>query len=290
MQAFFYAPEIFVPRLLFKSTSTHADFPILSGMKAANLQKFARTLAKSSQAQSHRDVFDWMQGDMQLFLPHQILICAWGNFETGTIAHDVLSPMAGVRSQHSDSAIVIPLMCQLFAAWAVAGRKPYSINHCTSGFLDAEKCQSGEIAKALQQMHCSLVHGLTDQRAGQDCLYVVFGRQTDFSATERQVMAMAMPHVDTALRQMQLLPHQLHPSSVLKNYEPSSSSQRFDLSDREVQVLYWVNHGKTNPEIGRILNISEFTVKNHMQRIFKKLDVINRAQAVGKLNSIKHHV
>jgi DNA-binding CsgD family transcriptional regulator len=33
-----------------------------------------------------------------------------------------------------------------------------------------------------------------------------------------------------------------------------------------------------------ILNISAFTVKNHLQRIFKKLDVLNRAQAATKYN------
>jgi len=47
-------------------------------------------------------------------------------------------------------------------------------------------------------------------------------------------------------------------------------------------VLYWVAKGKTNPEIAQILDISSFTVKNHMQRVFKKLDVSNRAQAVSK--------
>ena len=40
--------------------------------------------------------------------------------------------------------------------------------------------------------------------------------------------------------------------------------------------------GKTNSEIGQILDISFFTVKNHAQRIFRKLDVLNRTQAVAQ--------
>jgi DNA-binding CsgD family transcriptional regulator len=58
------------------------------------------------------------------------------------------------------------------------------------------------------------------------------------------------------------------------------------LSERERQIMVWVALGKTNPEIGCILHISEFTVKNHMKSIFSKLDVTNRAQAVSKLTRV----
>ncbi len=57
------------------------------------------------------------------------------------------------------------------------------------------------------------------------------------------------------------------------------------LSAREAEILRWIALGKTNPEIGSILGISSFTVKNHVQRILKKLDVINRTQAVGKVQA-----
>jgi DNA-binding CsgD family transcriptional regulator len=61
------------------------------------------------------------------------------------------------------------------------------------------------------------------------------------------------------------------------------------LSERERQIMQWVALGKTNPEIGCILSISEFTVKNHMKSIFGKLDVANRAQAVAKLARLAAH-
>jgi DNA-binding CsgD family transcriptional regulator len=59
------------------------------------------------------------------------------------------------------------------------------------------------------------------------------------------------------------------------------------LSQREVEIMEWVRIGKTNFEVAMILNISAFTVKNHLQRIFRKLDASNRAQAVEKLNRLK---
>jgi DNA-binding CsgD family transcriptional regulator len=61
------------------------------------------------------------------------------------------------------------------------------------------------------------------------------------------------------------------------------------LSERERQIMVWVATGKTNAEIGCILHISEYTVKNHLKSIFAKLDVTNRAQAVAQLTRITVH-
>jgi DNA-binding CsgD family transcriptional regulator len=63
----------------------------------------------------------------------------------------------------------------------------------------------------------------------------------------------------------------------------SSEDDGLRLSDREHEIMHWVGCGKTNHEIGMILGISQFTVKNHLQRIFRKIDVRNRAQAITRL-------
>jgi DNA-binding CsgD family transcriptional regulator len=44
-----------------------------------------------------------------------------------------------------------------------------------------------------------------------------------------------------------------------------------------------------NREIGVILFIGVFIVKNHMRRFFMKLKVKNCAQAVGELTLLKNH-
>ncbi len=54
------------------------------------------------------------------------------------------------------------------------------------------------------------------------------------------------------------------------------------LTKRETQIIGWVAKGKTNKEIGMILDLSEFTVKNHIANIYSKLIVVNRAQAIEK--------
>ncbi|TRZ68563.1 MAG: DNA-binding response regulator [Comamonadaceae bacterium] len=57
----------------------------------------------------------------------------------------------------------------------------------------------------------------------------------------------------------------------------------FSLTAREAQVLYWVSKGKTNKDIGDILESSPMTVKKHLERVFVKLGVETRTAAAGKV-------
>jgi DNA-binding NarL/FixJ family response regulator len=53
------------------------------------------------------------------------------------------------------------------------------------------------------------------------------------------------------------------------------------LTEREQQVLRGMSQGKSNGQIGRELYLAEDTVKTHARRLFRKLDVKDRAQAVA---------
>ncbi|MDQ8205183.1 helix-turn-helix transcriptional regulator [Pelagicoccus sp. SDUM812003] len=52
------------------------------------------------------------------------------------------------------------------------------------------------------------------------------------------------------------------------------------LTRREKQVLFWIVEGKTNGDIGRILEISPRTVEKHCESIFRKLGIENRYSAI----------
>lgn len=55
-------------------------------------------------------------------------------------------------------------------------------------------------------------------------------------------------------------------------------------SPREQEILIFLAQGYTNKEIARSLDISPNTVKTHLSRVFEKLEVSNRTQAVAEAN------
>jgi len=53
------------------------------------------------------------------------------------------------------------------------------------------------------------------------------------------------------------------------------------LTGREADVMLWIANGKTNREIGQILDMSPRTVNKHLEQVFRKLGVENRTAAAA---------
>ncbi len=64
--------------------------------------------------------------------------------------------------------------------------------------------------------------------------------------------------------------------------------QTLALTTRESQVLLWISRGKSNREIGEILDISPRTVNKHLEQVFVKLGVENRAAAAARAVTLPH--
>ena len=69
----------------------------------------------------------------------------------------------------------------------------------------------------------------------------------------------------------------LIPGSVAERLAARMSSS--ELTGRELEVLRQIVDGKSNKEIGNVINISEATVKSHINKILSKLGVSDRTQA-----------
>ena len=239
----------------------------------------------------------WWRGVLQALLAHRALLV--------TPLHHAAP--AGVPQWLGDApwrgeAAACALAAPLALAWASNGHRPCQVT-------------PADLPRAEGLGEGCWVHGLRGRR-----LFAFFGVPGTVGAraeeSVRQALALLVPLLDAALRGAGEgapgLPtggstSRASAGDVGKagGWRPQASEgawqapaspvitmRRYSagaLSERERQIMAWVAQGKTNPEIGCILQISEFTVKNHLKSIFSKLDVTNRAQAVARMSRLALH-
>jgi transcriptional regulator EpsA len=265
----------------------------LSNLSIADRGRCFDVLAEVAHIRTHLDLVHWLRGGVQHFMPHDILVAAWGDFQRGAIGHDIVAPLRGVRTAQANMSALVSRLQELFANWSAANKQPYvTPAERISGLLGLAP-QQDLLHSSAPAMRSAMVHGLRDLRAEQDCLYVVLSREAISEKTCAAAMTALLPHIDMAMRQT-ALPSKIitqgsacgAPAQItISRHGPDSALPDNGMTGRELQIMQWVEMGKTNQEIGTILDISTFTVKNHLQRIFKKLDVYNRAQAVSRLKN-----
>jgi len=68
------------------------------------------------------------------------------------------------------------------------------------------------------------------------------------------------------------------------------SARRPDLTMRQQQLMVLVAKGLTNKEIASQLNLSEYTVRNHMHRILKQVDAGSRSEAVETIRAYGYSI
>ncbi len=119
------------------------------------------------------------------------------------------------------------------------------------------------------------IHGIRNLSLNDNSLYVYFTLNKLPSTYPNRAVAQKILRLDGLENQARLLRYEI---SVQNTGQPSLIIDT-RLTLRESEVLTFVRIGKTNIEISMILGISPNTVKNHLKNIFKKLNVVNRAQA-----------
>ena len=95
----------------------------------------------------------------------------------------------------------------------------------------------------------------------------------DFSDRDKLVLETLQPHLV-----------QLTRNAAARQLESGSLAA---LTPREREVLLWVARGKSNREIAAILYLAPGTVRKHLDNVYEKLGVSNRAGAVGRAFGIE---
>ena len=242
--------------------------------KNQNWEQVFNVIQKSFTINKHIDFFNWTQKSVSALLPHDVLVAAWGDFAAGELSFDVSSNIEDIRTQKLIDApgVFSYLMTNLHQRWVDGGERWYRINFFDAAGINSQSPTT--FTRKLAGMNSLLVYGVRDTRGKNDCIYVFFDKAREFQVQD-SILGLLMPHVDAALRRVECVE-----SPVTEDIVDELTLG--GLSDREHEILHWVKIGKTNFEIGLILTISPNTVKNHLKRIFQKLDVSCRAQAVAK--------
>jgi transcriptional regulator EpsA len=212
--------------------------------------------------------FLWARGALQGLLPHDVLVCASGDLAAGQISCDTFS--SGEEAREVIERLIAPvdgLLVRIIGAWEQAGREPLCIS-------DDEDVVD-PLAVELRRLGChrALGHGAREVINDHGSFFLFLQMPSAPSVDQAYWIDLVMPHLHMALHRM-----------LLWENDAQANHGNGDglLSGREAEVLRWVGQGKTNQEIGDLLDISPRTVKNHVQNILRKLGVSNRAQAVLK--------
>jgi transcriptional regulator EpsA len=252
---------------------------------AADPATFLATAGRGCGVASYTELWRWLEEDVQHWLPHDLLMVGWRDTQAASFESETVSILPGLRSRQPTPPWADGVLGYVRDCWMAAGMLPCEVDmvHCRPLVREF----GAPSAQAIAGMRTALVHGTRDGLRGGERIVVAFTRAPALPSACGAALRLLQPFIDTAVRRLPRLNPVGHERAPLP--PAPLSAQAAALSGRERQIMKWVALGKTNPEIGDILSISEFTVKNHMKSIFRKLDVTNRAQAVARLAARPDH-
>jgi transcriptional regulator EpsA len=248
-----------------------SGFP--EALDALQLETLMLNLDASLRVHERAHFFSWTQGLLQSLIRHEALICALRDGVPLSFRADSFSTIAPDPAIFGEmflrDALVAP---SLIKAWEERHFCPVI---CAVG--NGSQFASGAFARELERMGATqlLAHG-THDADGQVTSFFTFACMPGTLASKQAYLAqLAVPFLHSAWVRTQI-------NGRTKSNDGPKPAEATNVTIREQEILRWIYLGKSNFEIGTILNISPLTVKNHVQKILRKLNVVNRAQAVGK--------
>lgn len=133
-------------------------------------------------------------------------------------------------------------------------------------------------------------------RDGNELLSCIYSRAKEYSEQQLTMMCMIQPHLETAWKNWKRLRRMQRELVVLQEAVAHSDDEDAEmvrlreavnsLTNRQCDVVELIAEGMDNQQIADQLRISVFTVKKHLQMIFKKLDILHRTELAAKWHQI----
>jgi hypothetical protein len=73
---------------------------LFSALSDEHMERYFRIIREGIAVREHSDLLNWLQGELQYYLPHGIMLAAWGDFGSTHFRHDLVSALPGVRTRH----------------------------------------------------------------------------------------------------------------------------------------------------------------------------------------------
>jgi transcriptional regulator EpsA len=240
-------------------------------LNSQDLEHLVVTIETSLAISNRFQFYLWAQGALQGFIPHEALYCLHGDIGQMRFKYECFS--RGPQNEKAEQQAGDPvdgLLPRVVDDWLHHGRVPRLFGTDAESQVGRRQLVSDLARGGFGHM---VAHGAKEVQGEFGSFFVFVRLPHSPAARDTYLLELLMPCLHMALHRM------LGNERGSKIDEASAITV---LSKREIQVLHWVKNGKTNNEIGQILGISAPTVKNHVQNIMRKLNVNNRAQAVGK--------
>lgn len=237
-----------------------------------------RIIDSSTAISLRHQFFLWAQGEVQSLLPHGMLICIFDEGSGQSVSMEKFS-----RTSINDatfSELCRPdggVMTRVMSAWTAGKNQPFLLCPQNPNGI-AYKHFANDLKR--DNLERIAAHGMFDVNGRIRSLFAF--TQISCALTERHAyfLELLMPHMHIAL--VRMLFHERD-----RKHGVTVEKSRKLITDRETEILRYVQMGKNNLEISHLLDISPLTVKNHIQKILRKLNVNNRAHAVAKAMALK---
>ena len=246
-------------------------------LDARVLEALLLNIDASLRVHSRPQLFGWTQGLLQNLLRHELLLCAVREERALSYQAECLaSPWIDAERVRGLFQQDVELVASLVRRWVEAEYHPV-----VCGVEGAESPARGQFAAELNAIGADrlLVHGTYDSLGKPVSLFVVGAPADDPGGEQAFLFELVVPFLHLAWMRSRL-------ARPLEDTQATAHTPDL-LTVREKEILRWIHLGKSNFEIGTILGISPLTVKNHVQKILRKLNVRNRTQAVGRALALR---
>lgn len=262
------------------------DLLILSTEQA---QAIVRLVEGAPAVRRRYQFFVWTQSQMQALLPHQLRV--FGAYQRQRRAvvldafHNIVLPPELLASLTEPQS---PLVAALVAHWLDGRGRLRALD--LASLADGAAQAAATLRSELGCTHL-LVHGVSrPQRPAEiERLFILGGPGGGQPLAQRSAcLDLLLPHLHSTWQHVTATELALQrldcPPPPRPAAPPGSTAApvRGDVTERERQILRWVRDGKSNQQIADVLGIGPLTVKNHIQKILRKLGAGNRAQAVAQ--------